>query len=41
MSEGLARINNAGKHSPGPIYGVEEKNKYDNAPGWAIGTAER
>ena len=41
MSEELSKNLNAGKHSPGPVYFNEEANKYDKAPGWAFGTADR
>jgi hypothetical protein len=42
MNEELSKINNAGKHSPGPIYNFnEDPIKYKNQPNWGFGTDER
>lgn len=37
----LTKTDNRGKNSPGPVYIYEDRQKYDNAPGWSMGTEVR
>jgi len=37
----LTKTDNAGKNSPGPVYMFNDQIKYDNAPGWSMGTEVR
>ena len=37
----LTKTDNAGKNSPGPVYQFSDNIKYDNAPGWSMGTEVR
>jgi len=37
----LKKLDNAGKMSPGPMYGYKDEIKFGKPPGWSFGTAER
>ena len=37
----LTKTDNAGKNAPGPIYKFDDNIKYDNMPGWSMGTEVR
>jgi len=37
----LTKTDNAGKNSPGPVYMFSDNVKYDQAPGWSLGTEVR
>jgi len=37
----LTKLDNAGKMSPGPMYGYTDEIKFQKPPGWSFGTAER
>jgi len=37
----LTKTANAGKASPGPVYMFSDNVKYDQAPGWSMGTEVR